>query len=301
MTIVLLWLHLVSGIFVDDLNSVKLAFDDLKSRKGITIRDAKRLCGTITDKTETLERKDYSEEDLQGLPDSFDARAGFAECKDVIGHVRDQSKCNGCWAFSVLQAFNDRVCIKSNGKHKALLSPGNMIACCDKAHGCAKSFGCHEGSPKDAWKWLNTTGVVSGGDYVKEDETTEADGCWPYNFPKCAHHIVSLKYPACGKEPLPTPKCDRSCPNKKYPTPSDKDRFYTSELDPVTFGSVDSIKKEIITNGPVSAVVVVYEDFLAYKSGVYKHTSGARLGPSHSANIARRSSVGVTRTVKITG
>jgi len=33
-----------------------------------------------------------------------------------------------------------------------------------------------------------------------------------------------------------------------------------------------------MTNGPVEAAFNVYEDFLTYKTGVYKHTTGSLLG-----------------------
>lgn len=33
-----------------------------------------------------------------------------------------------------------------------------------------------------------------------------------------------------------------------------------------------------MTNGPIEASFSVYEDFLTYKSGVYKHTTGSYLG-----------------------
>jgi len=33
-----------------------------------------------------------------------------------------------------------------------------------------------------------------------------------------------------------------------------------------------------MTNGPVEGAFTVYEDFLAYKSGVYEHKSGQQLG-----------------------
>ena len=33
-----------------------------------------------------------------------------------------------------------------------------------------------------------------------------------------------------------------------------------------------------MTNGPIEVAFTVYEDFLSYKSGVYKHTSGRALG-----------------------
>jgi cathepsin B len=42
--------------------------------------------------------------------------------------------------------------------------------------------------------------------------------------------------------------------------------------------SVEDIQTEIMTNGPVEVAFSVYADFLTYKSGVYKHTSGSMLG-----------------------
>lgn len=36
----------------------------------------------------------------------------------------------------------------------------------------------------------------------------------------------------------------------------------------------ESIKEEIYKNGPVSTGFDVYEDFMGYKSGVYKHKKG---------------------------
>jgi len=40
----------------------------------------------------------------------------------------------------------------------------------------------------------------------------------------------------------------------------------------------------LVTNGPVTAAFTVYEDFVAYKSGVYKHTTGSALG-GHAVKI----------------
>jgi cathepsin B len=45
-----------------------------------------------------------------------------------------------------------------------------------------------------------------------------------------------------------------------------------------------AIQTEIMTHGPVEAAFTVYEDFLAYKTGVYTHTSGQALG-GHAIRI----------------
>jgi len=41
---------------------------------------------------------------------------------------------------------------------------------------------------------------------------------------------------------------------------------------------VTSIATEIMTNGPVEACFSVYEDFVSYKTGVYRHVTGDFLG-----------------------
>jgi C1A family cysteine protease len=41
---------------------------------------------------------------------------------------------------------------------------------------------------------------------------------------------------------------------------------------------------DMAQNGPVTAAFSVYEDFLTYKSGVYKHTTGSYLG-GHAISI----------------
>merc|ERR1712014_347034 len=50
------------------------------------------------------------------------------------------------------------------------------------------------------------------------------------------------------------------------------------------FRSTDEIKKDLMTNGPVTAAFTVYSDFPTYSGGVYKHTSGSALG-GHAVKI----------------
>ena len=42
--------------------------------------------------------------------------------------------------------------------------------------------------------------------------------------------------------------------------------------------TTSAIKKEIQDNGPVETGFTVYQDFMSYKSGVYRHTTGSSLG-----------------------
>ncbi|KAF4715988.1 hypothetical protein FOZ63_022752 [Perkinsus olseni] len=254
--------------------------------KGASVSDVETLCGTILNGPSKLPKKSPSYPSaLNDLPDSFDAREHFKNCSHVIGHVRDQSTCGSCWAFATSEAFSDRLCIRSGGQYDMVpLSAGHTAACCSEAEGCF-SFGCDGGQPDSAWRWFSEHGVVSGGDYQPDMQTFAPKlepGCWPYDFPECAHHVdVKGMQPCKGNRPSPT--CSTQCRNHQYKPSFDGDRHYTED-EGYSLDQVDEIKKEIIDNGPVAAAFTVYEDFPYYKSGVYKHVRGSELG-GHAVKI----------------
>eukprot|EP01098_Paradermamoeba_levis_P015524 TRINITY_DN794_c0_g1_i1.p1 TRINITY_DN794_c0_g1~~TRINITY_DN794_c0_g1_i1.p1 ORF type:complete len:206 (-),score=65.01 TRINITY_DN794_c0_g1_i1:121-738(-) len=154
--------------------------------------------------------------------------------------------------------MSDRLCIVN--KLNVSLSADQMLACC---YSCGD--GCNGGYPESAWEYWVHTGLVS-------------EECAPYPFPSCDHHIANSTHP-CPSNEYPTPSCVKKCKNSD----SWNNRHYGK-----TSYSVDSdvteIQNEILTNGPVEAAYDVYEDFLAYKSGVYKHTTGSFLG-GHAVKI----------------
>jgi cathepsin B len=127
--------------------------------------------------------------------------------------------------------------------------------------------------PPTAWQYLINKGVVTGGDF----NTTGT--CLPYELHPCEHH-VSGPYPDCGAEG-PTPSCTSQCISS-YKTPFEQDKHMAK----TTFGfnSVEDVQKDILQHGAVTAAFTVYEDFLTYKSGVYKHTTGGELG-GHAISI----------------
>lgn len=120
-------------------------------------------------------------------------------------------------------------------------------------------------------------------DYVKYDCVNHCTGdkstCRPYEFKPCAHHSNSTIYEPCG-DTQPTPKCVKSCENgKDY----EQDKIKASRHYSVS-SKVEAIQTEIMTNGPVEAAFKVYNDFLTYKSGVYRHVTGSFLG-GHAIKI----------------
>jgi len=203
------------------------------------------------------------------LPDNFDARTQWPNCAS-IKEVRDQGSCGSCWAFGAVEAMTDRICIASKGAQNFHISAEDLTACCSSC-----GFGCDGGFPQAAWAYFKSTGLVTGGNYNSKQ------GCEPYSIQACEHHIPPGHYPACGPE-QPTPACTKKCIDG-YTTPYAKDKHFGKSVYSVR-SDVKQIQTEIMTNGPVEAAFTVYADFLTYKTGVYKHTSGSVLG-GHAVKI----------------
>jgi cathepsin B len=261
-----------------EVNSMKTTWTAGPSKRfaGKTLEYVKSLCGVDVQKEKAIgsgmARKQHK---LSNLPDSFDARASWPECRS-IAHVRDQANCGSCWAFGSTEAFTDRMCIKSNGTFTKELSAQDTTSCCDLFH--CLSFGCNGGQPSAAWNWFVSTGAVSGGDYT---DIGSGSSCWPYQLPVCSHHVNDPNIPNCTAE-VSAPSCSSQCSEKGYATPysADKVKAKTS----FTVQGVEQIQTEIMTNGPVTGAFQVYGDFPAYKSGVYTHVTGDLLG-GHAIKI----------------
>jgi len=195
------------------------------------------------------------------LPPSFDWRAN-ASLSGCIGPVVEQSpvingtvhKCGSCWAVSAVETLSDRLCLAERTRAappepaapRLELSALDLIAC-DKE--CKYPFhrdcnmGCLGGFPSLAWDFFHKEGVVSA-------------SCMPYNLSK------QLLCPLTPCEP----KALRSRHKVK--------RSYQ------VFGgdSFDGIRHELVANGPVQATFAVFEDFMHYTGGVYRHVAGRKLG-----------------------
>ncbi|CAF3491828.1 unnamed protein product [Rotaria socialis] len=202
------------------------------------------------------------------LPDNFDARDQWPNCQS-IKEVRDQGSCGSCWAFGAVEAMTDRICIASSGAKNFHISAEDLVSCCDEC-----GFGCDGGFPQSAWSYFKTDGLVTGGNYNTKQ------GCEPYSIPACDHHVNGTLPPCQGEQP--TPDCKTKCIDG-YPTPYAKDKHFGSSVYAVRSDQTQ-IKTEIFTNGPVEAAFTVYADFLTYKTGVYKHTTGSVLG-GHAVKI----------------
>jgi cathepsin B len=180
------------------------------------------------------------------IPTSFTAAANWPNCK-TIGTIYDQARCGSCWAFGGVEAAADRFCIATKGTFNQALSFAQVVECDNAADGC------EGGSNYAVWSFLQDNGVVT-------------NACYPYYIPTCAP----------SQEPclnfVQTPNCwsNNTCVSGSWTLYKIGNAY--------NLNSVADMQRDIMTKGPIEACFSVYEDFLHYKSGVYRHTSGSYLG-----------------------
>jgi len=226
---------------------------------GATIEEIKGMLGVIPGGP-TLPVKTVFELSPVQVPDSFNSIDYWPHCS-TMRDIRDQSACGSCWAFAAVEAISDRMCIFLN--KNISLSSAALTFCCD---GCG--FGCGGGFPEAAWQYWNDNGLVE-------------EGCWPYPFASCDHHVPNSKNP-CPSSEYSNKPCANKC-NTEWVGPQ-----WTSDLHKgktaYSAKGEQNIMAEIAANGPVETAFTVYADFLTYKSGVYHHTTGDALG-GHAVKI----------------
>ncbi|CAH1725047.1 unnamed protein product [Aphis gossypii] len=208
--------------------------------------------------------------DANEVPESFDARYHWFDCTS-ISHIWNQGNCAADWAISVTSAMNDRICIASKGNITALYSPQKVVSCCED---CGN--GCNGGYTAAAWRYILKKGIVTGGDYGSNE------GCQPWLVQPCNASTTSADpssvlgpHGVCGGDPVATPKCDLSCYNAQH-----KGKYLDEIIKAKRIFTFDgcAARKNLRKHGPYVVTMRVYEDFLAYKSGVYHHVTGDYLG-----------------------
>jgi len=242
---------------IRQVNAMKVGWTAGRNGMFHSLEHAKRRMGAIVDRENPLEELSREQRGISldaAPPAEFDSRDQWPGC---IGAVMNQGECGACWAFGCTESLSDRFCIHSNSSIHVSLSPLDLVTC-DKM-----SDGCEGGDPGQAWRYTKSAGVVTY-------------DCYPYNksIPTCPPaQQPCLKF-------VSTPPCKPQCVNNQTWSAS---KHYSDKV----YGlkdNINDIETEIMTNGPVEAAFTVYEDFLHYKSGVYKHTSGGVVG-GHAVKI----------------
>jgi len=173
--------------------------------------------------------------DLRALPDAFDSRTQWKNC---VYAVKNQGKCGSCWAFAASEVLSDRLCIASEGKIMANLSPQDLVSC------DYLDLGCNGGIPVMSWITLRFKGITTESCFPYTSGTGSVASC-PFFNAKCADGAKWTKFYAAN--------------------------FYM-------FSTVQQIKESIYAKGPVETGFQVYSDFMNYKSGIYVRQSDDLLG-----------------------
>uniref|UniRef100_A0A7S3D4W0 Peptidase C1A papain C-terminal domain-containing protein n=1 Tax=Palpitomonas bilix TaxID=652834 RepID=A0A7S3D4W0_9EUKA len=247
---------------IDEINSKAATWKAGRNEyfEGRTLAEVKALLGVdhdlATANTDIPVLPPPPLDDESDVPASFDSRQVWPRC---IGPVLNQGSCGSCWAFGAAETASDRLCIGTNGTY-VQLAPLDLVEC---SRGLF-DHGCHGGVPPAAFHYIHSTGL-----------TTET--CFPYL------QSEGGPIPTCTPSQQPcstfvdTPSCQSSC--------ADGSEVKRTKLSSVySILGVKHMKKEIASNGPIEGAFLVFEDFVNYKSGVYKYTSGSLLG-GHAVKI----------------
>ncbi len=153
--------------------------------------------------------------------------------------VLDQGRCGSCVAFAAIGQLETQMNIARRTPNSPWeFSPQHLFAC--------GGGGCETGwQPMSALSYLQSSGVPD-------------EACFPYQSGAIGEDMA----------------CKSTCSDSKSRSQKIV-RYNTTSF--FFFASIDSIK-QALQKGPLMATMVVYEDFMFYKSGVYKYTSGAQLG-----------------------
>jgi cathepsin B len=226
------------------------------SISGKTIAEVKRMMGAKKGGPVLPLRTEFPIS-VEALPTTFDARQQWPNCTS-IGTIRDQSACGSCWAFGAVEAQSDRTCIETG--QQVELSAQDMNSCCTSC-----GDGCDGGFPSAAWDYWVRSGVVS-------------NSCDPYSLPSCDHHLANSTNP-CPSNEYPTPACKKTCVDGETWTTA---KHFGAKA--YGLSGAAAMAQELVSNGPLETAFDVYEDFLSYSGGVYRHTTGQFLG-GHAVKI----------------
>ncbi len=164
--------------------------------------------------------------------------------RSYVAPVRDQGKCGACVAFAALTTLESSL----NVARKTPFSPWNF----SRQH----MFACGGGQCSSGWylsqavDYLRTTGVPDS-------------SCLRYTSGEQGQD-VPCGY-GCGDAVM------RSLRIASYQQPTKG------------FVNVERIKQALL-KGPVLSSIILYEDFLFYDKGVYRHTTGRQRG-SHAVTL----------------
>lgn len=158
--------------------------------------------------------------------------------------ILNQASCGSCVAFAAVATMETQM----NITRKTPYSPWQFSS--------QHLFSCGGGACEQGWT------PYSALSFMKSKGVPD-EACFPYAGGALGEDIA----------------CSNTCANA-----SARSTKIVSSHQPTSFFlSIDAVKKGL-EKGPLLAVMRVYEDFLFYKSGVYKHVTGSMAG-GHAVSI----------------
>ena len=166
---------------------------------------------------------------------------------DCLQGIRNQLHCGSCWAFAAAETLSDNLCITGTDGNVPL-SAQDLVSCDSNDHGC------QGGTLPSAWKFLSTSGIVS-------------QSCLPYTAGNGT--VDTCELGQCAD--------DASGSYEKYKCESKSNML----------GDANAIKNGVMQVGSAETGFYVYQDFLSYKSGIYKHDPSTGNNPlgGHAVRI----------------
>ncbi|MFM8269547.1 MAG: C1 family peptidase [Pseudomonadota bacterium] len=161
--------------------------------------------------------------------------------KDGVNYASpmlNQANCGSCVAFSAIGALETQMNITNNTPHSPWAFSPQHLFACG---GGACQNGWH---PMMAVQFMQKTGVPD-------------ESCFPYTSGGDGKDLA----------------CSQTCSDA-----SKRSIKITGYSQPSFFFQDQNAVKEALMKGPLMTSMLVYEDFIFYKSGVYKHTTGSQLG-----------------------
>ncbi len=197
----------------------------------------KMLNGTLKREASAIRR---SAPGAQAVPKAAVALPATLDWRNYNGQsyvtsVKDQGNCGSCWAFATTAELESQMLITQDLNLD--LSEETLLAC------------------------------------AAQDNTTCNDGGYP---DVAADYIVSNGLPAYACLPYqdydPPPPCRNECSSGSNQVYKISDWNYV--LSDNEAPTVIELKNALYAYGPIASDMNVYDDFLNYVSGVYKHVSG---------------------------
>lgn len=195
----------------------------------------------------------WKEADVADVPATFFSAANWNY--SIISDVHNQGECGSCWAFGAVETAESRQAIATQGKLDMRLSEQELTS-------CGPDAGCEGGDAMSAQAWIHENGLVS-------------NECYPYTEPTCAPSQQPCEPPFQPTNPCHQP--NSTCTTYQFGSPYRVGSIFGNK--------VESMKKELVANGPFEVCFTVYQSFVHYKKGVWKKAPGDKALGGHCVNL----------------